>query len=90
MPVEMPWHGCAFPLSEHQPIAQGRRLAVVADGADPMGGPHATRSFVQGLRMRCLRAVRTTWVSDVVDRLSFRIPWQFGIVDRCRKNRRSE
>jgi len=37
MPVEMPWHGCAFPLPELQPIAQGRRLAVVGDGADPMG-----------------------------------------------------
>jgi hypothetical protein len=37
MPAEMPWHRRVFPLPELQPVAQGRRLTVVGDGADPMG-----------------------------------------------------
>ena|SRR5271166_1906845 len=37
MSAEMPWHGAVFPLSALQPIAQGRGLAVVGEGADPMG-----------------------------------------------------
>jgi hypothetical protein len=37
MPAETSWHRCVFPLAELQPVAQGRRLTVVGDGADPMG-----------------------------------------------------
>ena len=37
MPAELSWHWHVFPLPELQPIAQGRRLIVVGDGADPMG-----------------------------------------------------
>jgi len=37
MSAEMPWRGSVFPLSELEPIAQGRGLAGVRDGAYPMG-----------------------------------------------------
>jgi len=37
MPVELAWHWRVFPLSELQPIAQGRCPTVIGDGADPMG-----------------------------------------------------
>lgn len=37
MPAELSWHWHVFPLPELQPIAQGRCLIVVGDGADPMG-----------------------------------------------------
>jgi hypothetical protein len=37
MPAELSWHCRVFPLSELQPIAQGRCLAGIGDGADPTG-----------------------------------------------------
>jgi hypothetical protein len=39
MSAELPWHRRVFPLSELEPIAQCRGLAVVGEGADPMGWP---------------------------------------------------
>jgi hypothetical protein len=37
MLAEPYWHWRVFPLSELQPIAQGRCPTVIGDGADPMG-----------------------------------------------------
>jgi hypothetical protein len=37
MPAELYWYWRVFPLSELQPIAQGRCPTVIGDGADPMG-----------------------------------------------------
>jgi hypothetical protein len=37
MPAELSWHWRVFPLSELQPIAQGRCPTVIGDGANPMG-----------------------------------------------------
>lgn len=39
MPVEFPWHRDVFPLPPLEPIAQGHRLTIVGDRADPLRRP---------------------------------------------------